>query len=271
MNLAHDLAFQISGGIVVTIFLARVLILGRTLMFRRRARLALLARHAERERIARDLHDTLLQGIQALLFRLDRWSRDNTVPPTVRDEITAVAAQSRTIVIDGRDRISKLRQHNADPPEIHLALENFTEQIPYSAGATLELRAHGETRRIAPGAYEQILEIAREAIRNACEHSQATLIEVEVHYGRTSLRVEVKDNGRGIPRHVLERRCSGHFGLVGMYERALEIRARLTHETVGGTRVVLSVHASHAYADYRSCGFDRLRFPLARKKAAAEK
>jgi signal transduction histidine kinase len=232
----------------------------RTLSLRRRARLASLARHAERERIARDLHDTLLQGIQALLFRLDRWSRDDTVSQRLRDEIAAVAAQSRTIIIDGRDRIGILRQHHFERPEILHALKHFSDQICGSQRAALELRAHGVARRILPGVYEQILDITREAIRNACEHAQATRIEVQVRYGRSCLEVEVKDNGCGIPRHVLEQRYSGHFGLLGMYERALEIRARLTHESGSGTRVTLSVHASLAYVDYRGCGLGRLPF-----------
>jgi signal transduction histidine kinase len=238
----------------------------RTLSLRRRARLASLARHAERERIARDLHDTLLQGIQALLFRLDRWSRDDTVPQTLRDEIAAVAAQSRTIIIDGRDRIGALRQHHRERPEILHALKHFTDQLCCSSRATLEWRTHGTARRILPGVYEQILDITREAIRNACEHAQATRIEVQVHYGRSCLEVEVKDNGCGIPRHVLEQRYSGHFGLLGMYERALEIRARLSHESGGGTRVTLSVHASLAYMDYLGCGLGRLRFRLFRRR-----
>jgi signal transduction histidine kinase len=229
----------------------------------RRARLARAERHAERERIARDLHDTLLQGIQALLFRLDRWSREDGLPERLRDEIAAVAEQSRAIVIDCRDRIVMLRQHKAEPSEIVQALDHFTRQAALPGNATLELRRHGVARRISPHAYEQIIDIACEAIRNACAHAQATRIEVEVRYCPKSLQVEVKDNGRGIPANILSCGREQHFGILGMYERAIALRAHLAHETADGTRVVLRVHGSRAYADYRGGLLERLRLRLA--------
>src|SRR5579859_5453620 len=72
------------------------------------------ARHAERERIARDLHDTLLQGIQALLFRLQIWASDPAIPPERRDEIAAVVIQARAIVVEVRDRLVGLRGTDAE-------------------------------------------------------------------------------------------------------------------------------------------------------------
>lgn len=227
-----------------------------------RARLAMAERHAERERIARDLHDTLLQGIQALLFRLDRWSREDGLPERLREEIAAVAAQSRAIVIDGRDRIVMLRQHKGEPSEIVQALDHFTRQAGLPGNATLDLRRHGVARGLSPHAYGHILDITLEAIRNACAHAHATRIEVDVRYCQKSLLVEIKDNGRGIPANVLSCRHKRHFGILGMYERAKELGAHLTHETADGTRVVLSVHGSRAYADYQGGMLESLQLRL---------
>jgi signal transduction histidine kinase len=262
LRTAQTLIFVLACGAAAVLLLIALFRL-RKWWLSRRARRAKAERHAERERIARDLHDTLLQGIQALLFRLDRWSREDGLPERLREEIAAVAEQSRAIVIDGRDRIVMLRQHKSEPSEIVQALDHFTRQAALPGDATLELRRHGVARRISPHAYEQILDIACEAIRNACAHAQATRIEVEVRYCPKSLQVEVKDNGRGLPANVLSCGRERHFGILGMYERAIELRAHLTHETAGGTRVVLCVHGSRAYADYRSGMLESLQLRLA--------
>jgi signal transduction histidine kinase len=246
----RTLAFTLGCGGAVVLLLWLLFRL-RIRALNERARLAAAQRHAERERIARDLHDTLLQGIQALLFRLDRWSREDAVPERLREEIAAVAEQSRTIIIDGRDRIVMLRRHKGEPSEIVQALDHFTRQSGLQGNAALDLRRHGAARPILPHAYEHILDIVREAIRNACAHAQATRIEVDVRYCQKSLQVEIKDNGRGIPADILSRRHERHFGIAGMYERAVELSAQLTHETTDGTRVVLCIHGSHAYADYQ--------------------
>ena len=260
--LTQTLAFALACGGAVVLLLWLLFRL-RIRALNERARLATAERHAERERIARDLHDTLLQGIQALLFRLDRWAREDGLPERLREEIAAVAEQSRAIVIDGRDRIVMLRQHKGEPAEIVQALDHFTRQAAPPGNATLELRRHGVARRISPHAYEQIFDIACEAIRNACAHAQATRIEVDVRYCPKSLQVEVKDDGRGIPAEILSCRRERQFGIVGMYERAVELRAQLTHETADGTRVVLCVHGSRAYADYQRGILESLQSRLA--------
>src|SRR5262249_21663724 len=89
---------------------------------KRRDRQRIRDRHAERERIARDLHDTLLQGIHALLFRLQNWETDPALPTGYREEVSAVVKQARCIVIEARDRILMLRREHVQPTELLEAL-----------------------------------------------------------------------------------------------------------------------------------------------------
>jgi signal transduction histidine kinase/ligand-binding sensor domain-containing protein len=200
------------------------------------------ARSAERERIARDLHDTLLQGIQALMFRLQTWAVDPEIPPRQQNEIEAVASQTVNIVIEARERIIQVRHASPRPGELAEALAAAGHAHGGNPQPQFEVRFTGQPRYLTPEAQEQLAGIGTEAINNALQHSGASSITATVHYHRRWLRLTVSDNGRGFrggPEEVEE----NHFGLVGMRERAALINAALIIDTREGAGTTVRVTA----------------------------
>jgi signal transduction histidine kinase/ligand-binding sensor domain-containing protein len=218
----------------------------------RRYRNSMEERHAERERIARDLHDTLLQAVQALLFRLQLWEDDAEFAESHRAEISALVTQARAIVVEGRDRIVMLRRTDAKPADLSEALTAIEQQGSAPEGCRYEVSIEGERRSLTLEAHEQLVDIAREAVRNAYRHARPSHVAVTVEYRRGSLRMSVMDDGRGIDLVALEERGkSRHFGLTGMRERAEQLGATfwVGGNGGGGTRVIVVVPARTAYRD----------------------
>jgi signal transduction histidine kinase len=200
------------------------------------------ARSAERERIARDLHDTLLQGIQALMFRLQTWAVDPEIPEGQRTEIEAVASQTVNIIIEARERIIQVRHASPRPGELAEALAAPARAHGGSSQPHVEIRVEGQPRYLTPEAQEQLTGIGIEAINNALQHSGATSITATVHYHRRWLRLTISDNGRGFPGG-LETVEGNHFGLVGMQERAALLNADLSVDSREGAGTTVKVTA----------------------------
>jgi len=110
-----------------------------------------------------------------------------------------------------------------------------------------DLFVEGESWRLHPIVRDEIYRIAYEAIRNACTHSGCDQVAVKLTYG-ANLILSIRDNGKGIERDVAARGKDGHFGVIGMYERAEKLRARLTisSQKGSGTEVVLVVPGKFA-------------------------
>jgi signal transduction histidine kinase/ligand-binding sensor domain-containing protein len=200
------------------------------------------ARSAERERIARDLHDTLLQGIQALMFRLQTWAVDPEIPPRQQNEIETVASQTVNIVIEARERIIQVRHASARPGELAEALAAAGHAHGGRSEPQLEIRVAGQPRYLTPEAQEQLTGIGIEAINNAFQHSGASSITATVHYHRRWLRLTISDNGRGF-RGGLEAAEENHFGLVGMQERAALLNAVFSVDSREGAGTTVKVTA----------------------------
>jgi signal transduction histidine kinase len=236
----------------------------------RRFRHDMEERHAERERIARDLHDTLLQAVQALLFRLQLWEDDEEVPNSLREEIAALVTQARAIVVEGRDRILMLRRADAQPVDLREALAAIENQGHAAEGVSFEVSIEGERRSLTLEAHEQLIDIAREAVRNAYRHACPSRVVVTVEYRKGSLRMSVIDDGRGIGAAAREQRGNpGHFGLMGMRERAKQLGGSFwigAHDGTG-TRVTVVVPAQIAYQD----SFDRPRQATSGRQGARQR
>lgn len=209
-----------------------------------RARAWSEARQLERERIARDLHDTLLQAFQAVLLRLDLWGKDLALPEENREQIKEVARQTRAIVIEGRDKIFQLRNDGKERQCIvdRIRAEGHLETALRQVHFRFEVR--GPERSLPVDMANDVLGIMREAIRNAATHSGCDELAVRMVFRTQSITVCVEDDGCGIDCQVVtERQRYGHFGLVGMYERASSMDAKLTIFRMRdrGTRVLLSI------------------------------
>ena len=206
-------------------------------------------RLAERERIARDLHDTLLQGFVSAYMQLDvandRLPADSPAKPLVQRVLDLMKQVSE----EGRNAIRSLRSSDSAANDLEEVLsrvhEEFTFQTPVAFGVVVE----GEPRVLHPVIRDEVYRIAREAIINAFRHANATSIEVEVEYSDRKLGITVQDNGGGIDSKVLQTGREGHWGLSNMRERAEKIGAKLNvlSRPGAGTEVQLTVPGRVAF------------------------
>lgn len=209
-----------------------------------RARAWSEARQMERERIARDLHDTLLQAFQSVLLRLDTWGKDPCLPEDSREQIRDVARQTRAIVIEGRDKIFQLRNNGKERQYVANLIRGDGDVETALAQVKFRFEVRGRERSLPIDVATDVLDIAREAIRNAVTHSGCEAVTVKMIFRNRSLTVCVEDDGCGIDNRVVnERQRYGHFGVLGMYERASALDAKLTifRKNDRGTGVVLRI------------------------------
>ena len=242
--------FKILCGMILVVMLT-ILFAVRLDQAQRRYRRGMHERHAERERIARDVHDTLLQGVQALLFRLQMWEEDPDIPAPLRAEFAAVATQTKSIVIEGRERILMMRRTDAQPVDLAESLAAVGNEASAGKAARFEVTIAGGAKSLTVAAKEQLLDIAREAVRNAYQHARAGHVSVHLEYRKRALHMSIADDGQGIDPNAACRAQSTHFGLVGMRERARQLGAKfhIGSNGNGGTRVEVIVPARVAFLD----------------------
>jgi signal transduction histidine kinase len=193
----------------------------------------------ERNRMARDIHDTLAQGFGAILMQLQAAQRSGAVlPPAVAKSVDAAVDLARTHMIDARRSVSALRPQPAESENVAAALVRMTDL----ARRTTDIPIALDVAALPPlggGVDREIIGIAQEALTNAVRHARARQISVQASAVRSvGFRLSVADDGRGIAR---EHRGTG-FGMTSMQERAARIGASLTIVTAprSGTEVVLA-------------------------------
>jgi signal transduction histidine kinase/ligand-binding sensor domain-containing protein len=215
------------------------------------------AQTGERTRIARDLHDTLLQSFQASVIQMQ--TARNIFPrrPEAAIQTLDNAIGSAEQAIDeGRSTIQDLRTTLAPQSELECQLtiagqELAKVQEPNGTQPVLGVTVNGSRRILSSILQDEVYRIGREALRNAFHHARASHIEVEVIYDKHEFRLQVRDDGKGIDRNILQEGAkAGHWGLPGIRERAKRIGARLDiwSEAGAGTEIELVVPASRAYA-----------------------
>jgi signal transduction histidine kinase/ligand-binding sensor domain-containing protein len=219
----------------------------------------------ERTRIARELHDTLLQSFQGLMLRFQ--SARDLLPGHPADAVNALDGaldRADQAIAEGRDAIQNLRSSTTASNELARAITSLVEELtngPENCSAAFRMSVEGSPRQLHPIVRDDIHRIAREALRNAFRHAQADHIEAEVTYGERELRVRIRDDGKGInPQYVSGERAR-HWGLVGMRERAVQIGAQLKlwSEVGAGTEVELRIPGAVAYgATRRRSGIRRM-------------
>jgi signal transduction histidine kinase len=210
---------------------------------------------SERRRIARELHDSLLQGFQGLMFRLQAVRDLLPRYPTEAMQALEVALDGADKAIaEGRDTVADLRHSpvgNADMAQALTALgEGLALQKDNGTGPCIRVLMEGKPRDLDPLLRDEVYRIAREALRNAFRHSQAHMIEAEIGYGDSQFLLRVRDDGNGIGPEVLDQGGrAGHWGIPGMLERAKSLGGRLEvwSEHAAGTEVQLVIPASIAY------------------------
>jgi signal transduction histidine kinase/ligand-binding sensor domain-containing protein len=213
--------------------------------------MTLEARVGERTRIARDLHDTLLQSFHGILLHLQILS--NELPGgTTKERLESVIDQAEQAIVEGRDAVKGLRTSTVERNDLALAIRTLGEELAASNSPRPDftVQVEGAPRNLHPIVRDEVYRIVGEAMRNAFRHAAAQRIEVEIRYDEQQLRLRVRDNGKGIaPKLIGDDGHEGHFGLRGMRERAKLIGGKLTvwSELDSGTEVELSIPAARAY------------------------
>ena len=214
------------------------------------------ARVGERTRIARDLHDTLLQSFHGLLLRFQTASYLLPErPAAAKEKLDGAIEQAAKAITEGRDAVQDLRTSTIERNDLAMALKALGDEL--TADASIErppafgVALEGQSRDLHPIVRDDIYKIAAEALRNAFRHADAGRVEVEIRYDEEQFRLRVRDDGKGIDPAVLAQRgIDGHFGLRGMPERAALIGGKVAvwSEVGAGTEVELRLPAHTVYA-----------------------
>ncbi|HEX5886981.1 MAG TPA: histidine kinase, partial [Pyrinomonadaceae bacterium] len=204
----------------------------------------------ERERIARDLHDTLLQSVQGLILKFHAVLKYVPADSPAHDALEKTLDHADQVLAEGRDSIRNLRVNSASLSDLPAAFRTVAEETSQGRDAVFKTVVEGRVRDLHPLVLEECYCIGREAIINALSHSEGQHVEAEIAYDVRQFRLRVRDDGRGIEPKILEAGGrSGHWGLQGMRERAEKIggQLRFWSRPETGTEVELTVPGATAY------------------------
>jgi signal transduction histidine kinase len=218
--------------------------------------IGLEARVNERTRIARDLHDTLLQSIQGLMLHFQTGiDLLPERPVEARKKLETALDHADQAIAEGRDAVQGLRSSAVETNDLVPAVRALVEELRADKtnqdSVDFQVKVEGAPRNLDPILRDEVYRIAAEALRNAFRHAHAQRIEVEILYGEPWLRLRVRDDGKGIdPKFLGADGRAGHYGLHGMRERAKLVGGKLAvwSRPDSGTEVELSIPASTAYA-----------------------
>jgi signal transduction histidine kinase len=222
-------------------------------------------RRSERERIARELHDTLLQGLQGLILKFQAIA--TRLPPgdATAAQIESALERADCVLIESRDRVRDLRVSTESSADVSVALAAIGDDLSHGTALAFRVSVEGQPRPLHPIVRDEAYWIGREALVNAFQHSTGKQVEVEVLYGARELRIRCRDDGKGMTAEELAVRVGdGHWGVRGMRERAARIGGALDvlSRPGSGTEVELRVPARMAYVGAVRSWWPRARRPV---------
>jgi signal transduction histidine kinase/streptogramin lyase len=218
-----------------------------TRRIKRQVQLRMQAGLAERERIARTLHDTFLQSLQGLALQVHAVALDLPEDGDARSRLHKVLGSATQAMDEGRNQVQQLRR-GSDPERKLRQLGDYLTTLTPETGFTLQVE--GKRRELSLLVQEELSEIGQEAVRNAFLHAHAALVTAEIIYARDEVTLRVSDNGHGYDQQQPGRGSQqGHWGILGMRERARNLGAVLMVNSAPGhgTRVEVRVPALLAY------------------------
>jgi len=241
----------------------------RTRAIAARVRLRLEERHSERERIARELHDTLLQSTQGLIVNVQGLASALPAQEPVRSKIEQLLDRADEVVLEARERVRDLRSKAVAGGQLIAALQRTGRELGEDCdrrgdkGAVIfRVVSSGTERDLNRSVCDEVYSLAREALLNAFRHGRPQQVEVELAYGASELSLRIRDDGIGIAPSIVEGGSRpGHWGLAGMRERAKRLGGRLgiNSRPGAGTEVELRLPASICYAQPATPRTDRSR------------
>lgn len=244
---------------LVAVLVISMLWLGFQLRLRRTAKMFKVqadARLGERERIARELHDTMLQGMHALILGVDNAARRLPEHEPAREKFERLLEKAEAVLTEGREQVYDLRSCDASHASTFAQIEKDGAALVKEANLAFSCHESGKKRDLLPASSHEIYRIAMECITNTVKHAQAKTLTVSMRYTYFSLHLEIRDDGMGIEPDVLAARGTpGHFGMPGLFERASKLHATLKIQSRApmGTCVKLRVPAHLAYVRRFRC------------------
>jgi ligand-binding sensor domain-containing protein/signal transduction histidine kinase len=205
----------------------------------------------ERTRIARELHDTLLQGMLGISMEMYAASQQSYAPAAVSSVLGHASQRLREIAEQSRKAVDNLRSPTIVPDPLESMLGNAVRDMNLPGGRQVQINSVGTRLNLRPLVQSEIEQIAREAISNAVQHSGASMIRLDIMYQPAHFFLSVSDNGCGINEETQNMGRHGHWGIAGMRERAESIggRLRILPHVPSGTVVELYLRATVAYAE----------------------
>jgi ligand-binding sensor domain-containing protein/signal transduction histidine kinase len=260
--------FRLSGFLVVCLVILLFFRL-RMLRLTRQMQIRMDERVGERTRIARELHDSLLQGFQGLIFRLQAVRDMLPARPTeAAQALESALERADHVIAEGRGTVEDLRSSTVVNNDLVQAVTALGQELVRGndggSSTNFRITVEGAPRALEPILRDDVYRIAREALRNAATHAQAKNIEAEMTYGDNYFLLRIRDDGNGIDQKYLNQGSrAGHWGLPGMSERAKRFGGRLAvwSEQGAGTEIELTVPAAVAYGS----ASERRRFWFSRK------
>ena len=227
-------------------------------------------RVGERTRIARELHDTILQSFQGVLLKFHALTFMLADRPETQEKLEGLVEEASQAITEGREAVKGMRASTVITNDLARSLTQVGERLVAEEDGQNPVAFHveveGETRDLHPIIRDEVYRIASESVRNSFHHSSANRIEVRIRYDHRQFRVHICDDGKGIDPMVLQGGGrAAHYGLPGMKERAKLVGGKLEvwSELGSGTETELTIPASVAYAKSHSA-----RWSWFRKKGA---
>lgn len=216
-------------------------------------------RLSERARIARELHDTLLQTIQGSKIVVDDALENSINAHQLRRTLERLSGWLAQATEEGRAALNSLRTSTTQGNDLALSLERAARECSAKSSMEFALLVDGAAQELHPIVRDEVYRIAYEAIRNACSHSEGSRLEVDLSYAR-DLVLRVRDNGKGIHPDVAATGRDGHFGLKGMQERAMRVGGNLTlsSSAYSGTEIELTIPGNVVFSQPRASRQDAI-------------
>ena len=197
----------------------------------------------ERNRLAREMHDTLIQGCAGVSALLEAHSSLAETEPSDKDSLLSCArTQLRTSINEAREAVWDLRHADGSATAIGPILETMTQQVSREFGVPVEYRMAGRPFDLDQSTAHELLMVVREALHNAIRHGQPTEVQVGIDFGKNEFSVQVQDDGRGFDPATVSASSNGHYGLVGMRERVKRIGGTLALKSQAGVGTELTLH-----------------------------
>jgi signal transduction histidine kinase/ligand-binding sensor domain-containing protein len=196
----------------------------------------------ERNRLAREMHDTLIQGCAGVSALLEAHSSLDDSEPSAKDDLlSCVRTQLRTTINEAREAVWDLRHADGSATAIGPILGTMTQQVSHEFGVPVEYGVSGRPFDLDQSTAHELLMVVREALHNAIRHGEPTKVRVDIGFERKEFRVQVRDDGCGFDPKIASSQPNGHYGLIGIQERAKRIGGVLILNSRPGTGTELTL------------------------------